>query len=64
MQAIKNELFVVGEVHSPQSRHEYIKRQLLDLLRTDSSLPDVDIYFGAFDLPEKCTTEEMEPRCR
>ncbi|KAK9789942.1 hypothetical protein WJX73_005622 [Symbiochloris irregularis] len=62
-QAIDNELYVAGEVHAPQSRHESIKRQLLDLMRTDGYLPDVDIYFAGMDLPENCTIEEMPAKC-
>ena len=64
VQAIDNEMYVAGEVHSPQSRHETVKRQLLDLRLTDGYLPDVDIYFAGFDLPENCTTDEMPPHCR
>ena len=57
-------MFVVGEVAPWQSRHEYIKHQLLELARVDKKLPDLDMYFASEDIPEYCDSSEGPPQCR
>lgn len=55
---------MAGEIAPWQTRQMHIKKQLLELYRTDGGLPDVDIYFGSTDFPEPCDISEMPPQCR
>lgn len=64
LQVVKGQMFVVGEVAPWQSRHEYIKHQLLELARVDKKLPDLDMYFASEDIPEYCENSEGPPLCR
>ena len=64
VQVVGGQMYVVGEVAPWQSRHEFIKHQLLELARADKQLPDVDMYFASEDIPEWTDMSEMPPRCR
>ena len=63
-QVVKGQMYVAGEIAPWQSRHEYIKHQLLELARVDGQLPDVDIYVASTDFPEYCDITEGPPQCR
>ena len=47
-------MYVVGEVKPYQSRQESVKRQLLELVRIDGPLPDIDIFIDSQDHAEYC----------
>lgn len=52
LQVVNGEMYVVGETLPFQSRHQSVKKHLLELARMNGRLPDVDIYFASEDLPE------------
>ncbi|KAK9806012.1 hypothetical protein WJX73_004751 [Symbiochloris irregularis] len=60
LQVVNGSMYVAGEIKPYQTRNESVKRQLLELVRLEGPLPDLDIYFDSQDHAEYCPLGESE----
>lgn len=64
LQVVNGSMYVAGEIKPYQTRNESVKRQLLEMVRLEGPLPDLDVYFDSQDHAEYCPLSGTSDACK